>query len=341
MFSTVTATAPTRVDLAGGTLDLWPIHNLLEQKATVNLAISLNATTKIYPSKNRFYNIISRDTETSDSGKFADIIHSKRLPLIGLLISAFWAEELPPITVETSALSPAGAGLGGSSCLAITVLKALWTARRRIDPSLPELTEERLVRTAQDVESLVILAPTGVQDYWGAVRGGINILKYPFGETTVETLPGHIWNDQEFKLLCCYSGKSRASAINNWEIFKGLFNGDKQLLARMQAIGALAQECADAILAGEWKSAFVASQKEWILRTQLWPTIETSETKSIDHAAVRAGALFTRVCGAGGGGVMAILSPIDRVEAVSSAMTIAGGKILDVIVGGSGLELCL
>ena len=109
----------------------------------------------------------------------------------------------------------------------------------------------------------------------------------------------------------------------------------------MQAIGALAQECADAILAGEWKSAFVASQKEWILRTQLWPTIETSETKSIDHAAVRAGALFTRVCGAGGGGVMAILSPIDRVEAVSSAMTIAGGKILDVIVGGSGLELCL
>jgi len=56
-------------------------------------------------------------------------------------------------------------------------------------------------------------------------------------------------------------------------------------------------------------------------------------------AAREAGATFTRVCGAGGGGVMGILCPLDKVSKISAAMREAGGQIMDVTVGGPGVSV--
>ena len=335
----ITATAPTRVDLAGGTIDLWPIHNLLERKATVNVAVSLEATVVVTQSPDNKFHFQSEDQNLHDDGEFAMIIRSQKLFLFGLLLSAFWTPALPPISVKTRAKSPAGAGLGGSSCLAVAFCRAVAEARHYFDKSYSVPSEEVIVRTAQDVESRVIHAPTGVQDYWGGMRGGINILEYPFGKTIVTTFPGSLWDGQDFKLLCCYSGKSRASAINNWEIFKRIFDGDKALLEKIAAIGNEAADCADAVLKNDWRTAMAASQREWKLRTALWPAIETVETKKIDMAARNAGATFTRVCGAGGGGVMGIICPLDKVKQISQAMTEAGGQVMDVVVGGPGLTV--
>lgn len=335
----ITATAPTRVDLAGGTLDLWPIHNLLDRKATVNVAVSLEATVTVVPSNDRLFHFISEDQNIKDSGDLAAVTRSSKLYLFGLLLSAFWNKDLPPINVTTKAKSPAGAGLGGSSCLAVAFCRAIAEARKQFDRAYVIPTEEIIVRTAQDVESRVIHAPTGVQDYWGGMRGGINILEYPFGHTTVTTLPGKFWTGEDYTLMCCYSGKSRASAINNWEIFKRLFDGDKPLLDKIAAIGNEAADCAEAVLKGNWKDAMEASLREWKLRTALWPAIETPETKKIDLAAKEAGAMFTRVGGAGGGGVMGVICPRERVSTVSKAMTAVGGQVMDVVVGGPGLTV--
>jgi D-glycero-alpha-D-manno-heptose-7-phosphate kinase len=335
----IKATAPTRVDLAGGTLDLWPIHNLLERKATVNIAINLDASAEVTPSVDSRFHLLSDDLNIHDSGFFAEITRSSKLQLFGLLLSAFWDEGLPPILLKTQAKSPAGAGLGGSSCLAIAICHALAHARAKFEPGYKIPDESNIVRTAQDVESKVIHAPTGIQDYWGGSRGGINVIEYHFGRTNVTTLPGKLWDSQEFKLLCCYSGKSRASAINNWEIFKRIFDGDQNLLAKIAAIGNESADCAQATLAKDWKNALAASNREWALRTALWPNIETSETRKIDIAAREAGALFSRVCGAGGGGVMGVFCPIDRIPAISDAMTTAGGRVMTVTVGGPGVTV--
>ncbi len=39
----ITVTAPNRIDLAGGTTDLYPLYLLMEGGYTVNLAISLSS----------------------------------------------------------------------------------------------------------------------------------------------------------------------------------------------------------------------------------------------------------------------------------------------------------
>ncbi len=334
----VRAKTPTRIDLAGGTLDLWPIHHLLDHKATINVGVTLDAQVEITESTDANFHFSSQDQGIVFSGTFAAACATRELPLIGLLLKAFWKEGLPKLTITTSAKSPAGAGLGGSSCLGVAIAGALWRARQQAEGA-KDISEEDLIRTVQDVEARLIHAPTGVQDYWGGMRGRVNILRFPFGKVEVETLAPSRLKGLTDELLLCYSGKSRASAINNWEIFKRLFDGDKALLAIFNDIGSTAEQCGMAVHDGDLGKALFLSQKEWALRLKLWPNIETVETKKLDQAAKAAGARFTRVCGAGGGGVMAVFAPKSQREAVSSAMTAAGGVILPAEVAESGLTI--
>src|SRR6187431_3082714 len=43
------ASAPTRIDLAGGTIDIWPLYLFHDGAATLNAAISLRAHVRIEP----------------------------------------------------------------------------------------------------------------------------------------------------------------------------------------------------------------------------------------------------------------------------------------------------
>jgi D-glycero-alpha-D-manno-heptose-7-phosphate kinase len=334
----VTAQTPTRIDLAGGTLDLWPIHHLLDQKATVNVGITLDARVELTQSADGIFHFISQDQNVSFSGSFERAVACKELPLFGLLLSAMWRAELPALTITTAAKSPAGAGLGGSSCLGIAVAAALWRARQ-ITEGVEPLSEDELVRTVQDVEARLIHAPTGVQDYWGGVRGRVNILTFPYGRTKVETYAPESVAGLSEELIVCYSGRSRQSAINNWEIFKRLFDGDKALLSIFNEIGAASEQCAHAIREGNLAKALFVSHHEWQLRKRLWPNIETAETRRLDDAAKQAGARFSRVCGAGGGGVMAVFAPADARTSVEAALREQGGIVLNATIARQGLTV--
>lgn len=334
----VVTKVPTRIDLAGGTLDLWPIHQLLERKATVNIGISLDAQVQLVSSKDGKYHLTSQDLDRHVSGDFLEVVQTRSLPLVGMLIGSLWSADLPPIMISTSAKSPAGAGLGGSSCLGIAIAAALCQARYALGVAKP-IFERDLVRIVQDIEAKLIHAPTGCQDYWGGLRGGVNVIEFPPGGERVTTLDASSSEVLDDQLIVCFSGKSRASAINNWEIFKRLFDGDQQLLDRFQVIGELSERCAAAVKQQDFVKALQVSKEEWALRTALWPNIETAETKKLDHAALQAGAMFSRVCGAGGGGVMAVFCQPNKKTAVVNALTTAGGFVLNGKVSKSGLTI--
>jgi D-glycero-alpha-D-manno-heptose-7-phosphate kinase len=58
----IEASAPTRIDLAGGTLDIWPLYLFHDGAQTLNAAISLRARCSIEPRKDRRIVIVSKDT---------------------------------------------------------------------------------------------------------------------------------------------------------------------------------------------------------------------------------------------------------------------------------------
>jgi D-glycero-alpha-D-manno-heptose-7-phosphate kinase len=338
MMQKVVARAPTRVDLAGGTLDLWPIHNLIERKMTVNVGISLFAVTEVTQSPSKQFSIQSHDQNLAITGSFREVCEDETLALISKLLEVLWRDDLPALEIVTRAQSPAGAGLGGSSALAISVAAALLRARRLLGSPI-ETSEEQLISIVQDVESKIIFAPTGCQDYWGAVRGGVNLIEFPYGPARVTTFRSDILDDLTQRVILCYSGKSRASACNNWNIYKKVFDRDREVLQSLSLIGQAAWRCGNALREGELVAALANSREEWELRKNLWPDIETPETISIDSAARAAGADFTRVCGAGGGGVMSIFADPRKRDQVISAVQSVGGSVLSAEIGVSGLAV--
>ncbi|MFW7378127.1 MAG: hypothetical protein ACOH5I_04920 [Oligoflexus sp.] len=331
----VVSKAPTRVDLAGGTLDIRPLTYVLEHKATVNIGITLFAEVTIETRDQEFI-IESLDQGQKLEGPFDQVMASNKLPLIRELLAAIWQRDWPALQITTKAGSPAGAGLGGSSCLAVAVASALFRLRCKLT-GRPEPDEALLVRFVQDIEARLIHCPTGCQDYWGAVRGGLNLISFPPGDAAVETLRMQELEWLQERILLCYSGVSRASGQNNWDIFKRVFDRDSQLINRLNQIGKLAEDVTHAVRQGKWQDALDYSREEWMVRRALWPAIETLETKNIDEASRSAGAWFSRVCGAGGGGVMAIFCEPSLRGVVAEAAKSAGGQILEAKPTNEGL----
>lgn len=334
----IIARTPTRVDLGGGTLDLVPIHRLLKHPITVNIGVTLFAESEVSLSSSKNYEIISEDQEKSIKGSFAEVCASTSLPLLTAILAHAWSKELPPLIIRTRAGSPAGAGMGGSSCLGVALFGSILKMRGEQE-AIPWPEDQKIVSFVQDIETEVIRVPTGCQDYWGGLRGGINIIRFPPGGTQVKTLPASSMKRLNDELILCFSGKSRASGRNNWDIFKAAFDGDQNILSRLDGIGIVAHKLADAIQRGDYEQTLAHSEEEWQLRRQLWPQIVTSETEALDAAALKAGARFTRVCGAGGGGVMAVFAPQDKREDVIVALTKAGGRVLAGQIAERGLDI--
>lgn len=335
----VSARAPTRVDLAGGTLDIRPLSNLLSKPLTVNVSISVSTSTNIELGDGLGQLLIrSVDQNKEISGPFEKVIEDSQLPLLTHIVDSLWSEKFPSLKIECLSQSPAGAGLGGSSSLAVTLVSALNYLRAKLGYGL-QFTENDLVRFVQDLESRIIRCPTGTQDYWGAIKGGVNLIRFPYGDFDVTTLrsDGVAWIKEHMVLV--YSGVSRASGINNWNIFKSVFEGDETLLGSLNEIAGLSWQLASALKAGLVEDALAIMRAEWNLRRSLWPAVETKETRLIDQACIEAGADFTKVCGAGGGGVMAIFCKPELRSSVEKAAQLAGGSLLPAKVEDQGLTI--
>src|SRR5258708_132673 len=113
--------APTRVDLAGGTLDIWPLYLFHPGALTINAAISRYAHCAIetHPTGDQRIKLVSVDTSKSESfPSFAALVRAKhyRLPLLAEIVKFFRPEG--GFTLTTNSEAPAGAGIGGSRAIA-------------------------------------------------------------------------------------------------------------------------------------------------------------------------------------------------------------------------------
>ncbi len=173
----IESSAPTRVDLAGGTIDIPPLFLFHEGAATVNFAVSMLAYCRIETRNDDRIILESIDqkerleTTVSDIATLSD---EPRLELLSKLVYFFRPERGFAMTTESEA--PAGAGLAGSSTLNIACIGALnKLVGDRYDP-------DRFIPIAANVECQVIRVPTGYQDYYSAQYGGVsNIYFGPAG----------------------------------------------------------------------------------------------------------------------------------------------------------------
>ena len=324
----IRTSAPTRIDLAGGTIDIWPLYLFHPGAQTLNAAISLRASAQIEPRSDSRITIKSLDTgATVEAEDWRELRHVRDLRLLSLLVHFF---EVRGLTLTTTSESPAGAGIAGSSALNVAVCAALaeWK-RTHYEP-------EALLQIAMNVEAQAIAVPTGLQDYRPALYGGIAAIELE--ADGVRRVPLDVdLGELQRRIVLCYTGEPRNSGTNNWEITKRHIDGDQFVFDCFERIRDTAATMRTALTAGDWDSVGLAIAEEWNNRKRLAPGVTTPAIDDLIARAKAAGATAAKVCGAGGGGCLFCYGPASAREAIRNALAEGGARILDYTFERHGL----
>jgi len=326
----LTSSAPTRIDLAGGTIDIWPLYLFHDGATTLNAAISLRAHAEVAPREDGTVVLRSLDTDRTVRVKhWSELGSTGDLSLLALLARHYRLENA---TLTTRGESPAGAGIAGSSALTIAACGAL--ARWTQAPSDPE----HLLQVAMNVECQAIRVPTGVQDYRPALYGGIAAI-----ELGVTGVSRHALDvdprELEQRIVLAYTGAPRNSGTNNWEITKRHVDGDRHVFDCFERIRDTAVAMRAALERGDWDEVGRQIAIEWDNRKRLAPGVTTAMIDELIARARAAGATAAKVCGAGGGGCLFCYGPPGARAAIAEALAAGGAHLLPYRLETEGLRL--
>lgn len=328
----IESSAPTRVDLAGGTIDIWPLYLFHPGAATVNFALNLRAHCRIETNDDGRIVLESRDRKESfetELSAIEDLIQEERLELLSKLVHFF--KPTTGFHMVAESYAPAGAGLAGSSALNIACIGAL----NRLVGN--RYTEDRFINIAANVETTVLRVPAGFQDYYPALYGGTSCMHYRIDgierealETDVATL--------ERRIAICYTGEPRLSGTNNWEMTKNHIDGDPDLFGLFEGIRDSGVRMRQALLANDWTDVSASMRAAYPNRKKLAPNITTPHMDMLVEKALKNGAEAAKVCGAGGGGCIAFFCEEGRRQDVERALGDEEGvEILDWALDQDGL----
>ena len=330
---TIIAQAPCRADLAGGTIDLWPLYLFHPGSLTLNFAVNILTTCRVTPLRGTGIHLRSLDTKREEYfASFEELQRARkvRLPISVRLLQFFAPKE--GALIETDSESPAGAGISGSSALMIATTAALarFTSRH--------LTLEQMRVIAQNVEAQIIEVPTGCQDYYPALYGGISAIHLNADGIYREAVP-IIPEEIESRFVLAYTGAPRKSGINNWEVFKAHINGDKRVFRNFDRIADIARAMHQALVIADWDGVARLLREEWKLRRNNAPGITTPLIDKLIAVAGRNGGKAAKVCGAGGGGCVIFLVEKGAASRVATAIGDAGARVLSLQVPRDGLRI--
>lgn len=365
MVTKIHSRAPTRIDLAGGTVDLWPLYLFLKQPVTVNLGIDLYAEAEIEISDSTADSkpiTLRSDDQNLELALTWDELE-KEIPVPGSLIlhykllKYFYEKKTQQsgfqlgsqIRLTTRAKSPAGAGLGGSSTLSIAMIGALaaWASSPTFRTLSTEEEGESFIEIVRDVETTVIQVPAGLQDYYGAMYGGLQSLNWNPGIHHRKKLNPDLISELESRLLLFYSGQSRNSGINNWILFKNFIDQKEEVRKKFQEITDATHRLEKALETRNWSRAGEAIAEEWTVRKTLAAGISTPEIDAVFSSAQEiVPGLSGKVCGAGGGGCFFLYLPtedpktrLEQKQAIRKAVSHTGVRPLDFRGVPHGLEV--
>lgn len=327
---TVEASAPTRIDLAGGTLDIWPLYLFHPGSMTLNAAIDIRARVRVqgldHPGV-RFQDRTENRTCTFHSLESASADPSYTLFLEALHQFSFTGG----VSVQFCSEAPKGAGLAGSSSLLTAFCGALMKGSNQV------ISRETFIALIRDIEARLIRVPTGMQDYYPAVWGGIQALHWQAGGVKREPLavcPAEL----EKRLLLVYTGISRHSGTNNWEVFKRHLDGDRKIHLHFARIVEATQKMYNALKVSDFSLVGKAMAEEYEARKGLFPGISTKEIDSLERFVKRSGARALKVCGAGGGGCVVVYTEPDRKSFLERKIQDRGFIVLPFTITGKGLK---
>ena len=304
--------SPTRIDLAGGFLDIWPVYALFRDCCVVNSSIpvftsvcfQLKKTNQIHvqiqwPSgfyKKSFINL--KNFLDASDGELALLKEHVR----------YWHSSgnyfKNGFSIKLHSESPIGAGLGGSSSLSVSLLKAFSSFTGK------SLSLRDMVLLCRDLESVVLHKPAGIQDYIPALKQKIYTcyiihLSAVGPEWSEKEIPGDFFKNH---VMLLDMGQPHHSGNMNWSIFKKVMEKDKDILSGLSQLRDNALKMAERCETEDWLEWFPLIQKEYEFRSRLFPGWLTPSISSVSRLLLDEGAQSLKLCGAGGGGCLMVMT---------------------------------
>ncbi len=325
--------APTRIDLAGGGLDISPLYLLHEFGLTINVAVTILAEVEIETLTDGKIVIESEDLKERVFAKSLKELSISKLELLTRLVR-FYKPDCG-LRIKTKSASPPGAGLGGSSTLALALAEALnQLCKTKYD-------REKLIHITRELEIQTIKIPAGYQDYYSAAYGGFSTIWLKELGVSREKIKvsQKFYDDFEHSFLLVYLGHSRFSGINNWRLFKDRIDKKPWAESYLENTKQITLKMHRAMNKGDFENFVHLVEQDERNRVKYFPKIETSEIRQLIKAAKNNGAWAARVCGAGGGGCVLILAPTAKLASVRQAIIKNKGTVLSCQIAPRGLQI--
>lgn len=325
----VRARAPLRLGFGGGGSDLSPYCD--EHGGYVlNATIDQYAYATIESRLDGDVRFVAADLGEAWQGEAASVESGEGpLPLhrgvYARIVRQFNAGQPLPLTLTTMIDVPAGSGLGASSTLVVTMIKAFAELL-----NLP-LGEYDVAHLAFEIERRDAGLSGGRQDQYAAAFGGVNFMEFYAHDRVVVNplrIKGWIISELEASTVLFYTGVSRASAAIINEQTRNLSGSNAGAVEAMHHVKAEAVHMKESLLRGEIGKFIDAINASWVSKKRTARGISTDFIESLYRRAVEAGARGGKVSGAGGGGVMMFFADPERRTQVIRALEHGEGQIL-------------
>ena len=327
----IRARAPLRLGLAGGGTDVSPYCDQFGG-LVLNATIDKYAYSIIQPNeaeaKVRF---VAADRQQNWAGDAAP-----ELPLDGTLdlhkgvynriVRDFNGGRPLPLTLTTHSDAPPGSGLGSSSTLVVSMLKAFveWL-------NLP-LGEYDIARLAYQIERVDVGLNGGRQDQYAATFGGFNFMEFHPGERVIVNplrIKNWIMSELEASLILYFGGVSRDSAKIIDEQASNVRKQDAQAIEAMHALKQEAVSMKENLLMGDFEGLIQSMEAGWQAKKRMAHSISNTQIDTVYEQAKQAGMRAGKISGAGGGGFMMLLVDPTRRMDVVRVLQQAGGEIFN------------
>ncbi|MEI7690678.1 MAG: GHMP kinase [bacterium] len=324
--------APLRISFCGGGTDVSPYP---EERGGVVLSVTIDkyAYSTLATRNNGHISIKSLDYDMIAKYKISDkLIYDGELDLVKGVINKFGYNKGLDLFIHSDA--PPGSGLGSSSTMVVCLIGVFKELLKK------PLTNYDIAELAYEIERKDLKIGGGMQDQYAATFGGFNFIEFNKDNVIVNPLrvSDKIVNELQYRLLLCYTGKTRLSAniIKNQK--QSYIDKKIEVVNALDDMKRLAIEMKCSLLQGRLDDFGDILHEAWVKKRCLDKNISNAQIDDLYEVARKNGATGGKILGAGGGGYLLVFCPFEKKHIIAKRLEETGGQIVNFAFDFNGLQ---